>query len=78
MEKSRFERAYKAYMLDMTNLIKSETRNLKNVEFYSGFTGELNKYVEVLDQVQKTFETASRSQAYLTLIQEDVKRHQGW
>ena len=78
MGKSRFERAYKAYMLDMTNLIKSETRNLKNVEFYSGFTGELNKYVEVLDQVQKTFETASRSQAYLTLIQEDVKRHQGW
>ncbi len=78
MDKSRFERAYKAYMLDLSNLIRTELRDVKGTEFYSGFEGEVNKYVEVLEQVLKTFEMASKSQSFLALVQEDVKRNQGW
>ena len=78
MEKSSFERAYKSYMLDLANLLKAELRELKSIDFYSGFEGEANKYIEVLEQVLKTLDTASKSQAYLTLVQEDVKQRQGF
>lgn len=78
MDKSSFERAYKAYMLDLSNLIKTEVREINNTDFYSGFEGDVKKYTEVLEQVQKTFENAAKSQAFRNLVQEDIKRSQGW
>ena len=65
-------------MLDLANLLKAELRELKSIDFYSGFEGEANKYIEVLEQVLKTLDSASKSQAYLTLVQEDVKQRQGF
>lgn len=64
MDKSSFERAYKAYMLDLSNLIKTEVREINNTDFYSGFEGDVKKYTEVLEQAQKTFENAAKSQAF--------------
>ena len=78
MEKSSFERAYKSYMLDLANLLKAELRELKSIDFYSGFEGEANKYMEIFEQVLKTLDNASKNQSYMALVQDDIKQRQGY
>ncbi len=76
MDRSLFERRYKTFMNDMSNIIKAELRNAENIDFYSAFTSEVDFYRGILNQVLKTYEQASKGQTFMRIVQEDLKRNQ--
>jgi len=78
MDKPLFERKYKIFMMDMSTIAKHELRNTSNMDFYSVFTSEIGLHKDILEQVIKTYEKASKGQAYIGLVQEDIKKAQGW
>ena len=77
MEKSSFERKYKAFIVDLCNLIKVEQRKIAEVDFYAHFKDEVRINLEILSQVNSAYEKATKSQAYTNLIQDDLRRYQG-
>jgi hypothetical protein len=76
MERSSFERKYKAFIVDMCNLIKAEQRKASDVDFYAIFKEEIRINMEMLNQMLNTYERATKSQAFLNMLQDDLKRLQ--
>ena len=76
MERSSFERKYKAFIVDMCNLIKAEQRKASDVDFYAIFKEDIRINMEILNQMLNTYEKATKSQAFLNMLQEDLKRLQ--
>ena len=76
MEKTFFERKYKAFIVDMCNLIKTEQRKVNDVDLYMSFKESARINSEILSQVLSTYERALKGQTYLQLLHEDLKRFQ--
>ena len=76
MERSSFERKYKAFIVDMCNLIKAEQRKASDVDFYAIFKEDIRINMEMLNQMLNTYERATKSQAFLNMLQDDLKRLQ--
>ena len=76
MERSSFERKYKAFIVDMCNLIKTEQRKASDVDFYAIFKEDIRINMEMLNQMLNTYERATKSQAFLNMLQDDLKRLQ--
>ena len=76
MEQSVFERKYKAYLMDMYNLIKVEQRKASETEFYSIFQAEVKTHLEILGYAMSTIEKVSKGQAYMNLLHDDLRRMQ--
>ena len=76
MERSSFERKYKAFIVDICNLIKAEQRKASDVDFYAIFKEDIRINMEMLNQMLNTYERATKSQAFLNMLQDDLKRLQ--
>lgn len=76
MERSSFERKYKAFIVDICNLIKAEQRKVSDVDFYAIFKEDVRINMEILNQMLNTYERATKTQAFLNMLQDDLKRLQ--
>ena len=76
MERSLFERRFKTYLIDLCNIIKAEQRKITDTNFYTMFKEDVRIQMEILNQALATYEKATKGQAYMNILPDDLKRYQ--
>ncbi len=75
LEKQRFERLYRTFLQDLSQFIKSELRDINPKEFYSVYRNDARNYSIILQSILNMFENATKSNSFMDIVHNDIKRN---
>lgn len=77
MDKGSFDRKFRSYLQDLSQVIKSELRNLDVSSFYPLYGYDMAQTASALKKLSGVYDSAVRSNAIDSLIPDDIKKFSG-